>query len=753
MEIYSEDNIAFGPDVLRDAEASLRREWLAANGLGGYASGTLATANTRRYHGLLAAALNPPVGRAILLSKLEETLRVTDAAGKVQDYALSANLYPGAIYPQGFGWLQSWQAYPAPLWRWSPANGVTIEKRVWMAHGQNTTYIVYRLLELPPHCTARLSLVPLLAWRDYHSEMAACDFQPAADWHIPAHAAASGTTLPTTLADREAGGVLRLTLPPIQRVTNTPTTLRLHVVPKNADWLNAPNEDEASESDVGGSDVGEITDADAPALQSPPSDAGVTFAARPDWYRCFQYPREQERGLDYQEDLYAPGTLSTFLAAGQTLSIAATTEENAAAPDAAWNALLIRQNDLLQETSLTDAFARQLTLAADQFIVQVPGGRATIIAGYPWFGDWGRDTMIALPGLCLTTGRFEIAREILLSFSAFVSQGMLPNRFPDVGETPEYNTVDATLWYFVAIYRYINATGDVDLLRQSLWNVLADIITWHRRGTRYNIHIDAADGLLYAGQIGVQLTWMDAKVGDWVVTPRIGKPVEINALWYCALRIMAHFAGLLNDASQDAYTQQAQAVQASFTQRFARVDGQGLYDVLDTPNEGTGSREQGTGYTDLSIRPNQVFALSLPFAVVDADMPLAKTIIDVVQKELLTPNGLRTLSPRDASYQPRYEGDQKQRDGAYHQGTVWPWLLGPFAYAYASVTNDTEGARALLAGLEPQLAAFGIGSLAEIYDGTDPQRPNGCCAQAWSVAETLRVWQELNAKPQTWEKR
>ena len=743
------DNIAFNADALRDFEQAARREWLVTNGLGGYASGTLATANTRRYHGLLVAALNPPVGRAVLLSKLEETLRVTDAAGVSQEYALSANLYPGATYPQGYQWLRAWSATPAPTWQWSPAPSITIEKRVWMAHGKNTTYITYRLLELPPDCAARLSLIPLLAWRDYHSEMMACDYQPPATWYtlsIEGSAAEPG------------GGSLCLKLPSIARVTDAPTDLTLKLCSEQGDVF-----------------------------------PDAAFDASPEWYYHFQQPREQERGLDYQEDLYTPGTLAAPLTVGQTMCIVATTEaQRPDAPDTAWNALIARQSDLLQQTDPVDTFAGQLTLAADQFVVQVPGGRATVIAGYPWFGDWGRDTMIALPGLCLTTGRAPLAREILLSFAAFVDQGMLPNRFPDVGETPEYNTVDATLWYFVAVYRYIEATGDTDLLRQNLWSILQDILAWHRRGTRYNIHIDAGDELLYAGQAGVQLTWMDAKVGDWVVTPRIGKPVEINALWYCALRIMAHFAGLLNAASnnasntaveddsgdtpnhslQDAYIQQAQTMQASFLQRFARPDGQGLYDVLDVPGEGTGNREQGTENTsaflgaatsrastllsggeghepratnnDSSIRPNQVFALSLPFAVVEVDTPLAKSIIDVVHRELLTPDGLRTLSPQDPAYRPRYEGDPHSRDGAYHQGTVWPWLLGPFAQAYADVTNDTAGAKAMLAGLGPQLAAFGMGSLAEIYDGSDPQRPNGCYAQAWSVAEALRVWQELN---------
>jgi predicted glycogen debranching enzyme len=699
-------NIAFDADLLRRADESLHREWLVTNGIGGYASATLATANTRRYHALLVAALTPPLGRAVLLSKLEETLIVTDAAGSATTYALSANVYPNAVYPQGYAGLQSWSAFPCPTWQWTPAPGVTFEKRVWMAHGQNTIYVAYRLLELPAACTARLSLVPLLAWRDYHSEMAACDFQPPTDWFRLDASQRDGSSLLATL---------RLALPPIQRVTTAPTTLELTLCTENGDPFPAP-----------------------------------AFDTNPDWYRRFQHPREQERGLDYQEDLYTPGTLSVPLVIGQTLVMIASTESLPLKPQAAWTALLQRQSGLLNllngavsniasevgsTVSDTDVFGQQLALAADQFIVQVPNVRTTVIAGYPWFCDWGRDTMIALPGLCLTTGRPEIAREILLSFAAHVDKGMLPNRFPDVGDVPEYNTVDATLWYFAAIYRYVEVTGDVELLRQSLWGVLQGIIQFHQQGTRYNIHVDPDDHLLYAGQSGVQLTWMDAKVGDWVVTPRIGKPVEINALWYNALCIMAHFAGLLNESSADAYTQEAEQMQAGFTRRFARSDNQGLYDVLDTPAEGA---------PDSAIRPNQVFALSLPFAVVEPTSTLASSIIDVVRKELLTPCGLRTLSPLDPAFQPCYEGDTLHRDGAYHQGTVWPWLLGPFAEAYAKVTQDRKGARAMLSALQPQMTTFGIGSLAEIFDATAPQRPNGCYAQAWSVAETLRVWKILS---------
>ena len=343
--------------------------------------------------------------------------------------------------------------------------------------------------------------------------------------------------------------------------------------------------------------------------------------------------------------------------------------------------------------------------------------------------------MIALPGLCLATGQTALARDILRSFAGFVDQGMLPNRFPDVGETPEYNTVDATLWYIVAIYRYVQATGDIALLRDDLWSVLEAIVEWHQRGTRYQIHVDSNDNLLYAGEEGVQLTWMDARVGNWVVTPRIGKPVEINALWINALHTMAHFAELLGQSdAQSRYEALATAATASFVARFARSDGRGLYDVLDTPNH---------GLPDASIRPNQIFALSLPFAPVAAGSDLAASILEVVQSELVTPFGLRTLSPQDPAYRPRYEGDSWHRDGAYHEGTAWPWLLGPCAEAHFRHFADREAALALLRPLAGQMTDYGVGSLAEIYDGDAPQRPNGCIAQAWSVGEMLRVWKDI----------
>ncbi|HZO88547.1 MAG TPA: amylo-alpha-1,6-glucosidase [Chthonomonadaceae bacterium] len=681
-------NITLDAATLRDDAAALRREWLVTNGLGGYASASVAGANTRRYHGLLVAALRAPVGRAVLLSKLEETLEVTlPDAQSPQSFPLSTNLYPGVLHPQGHYQLESWTAYPAPTWVWSPAPSVRLEKRVWMARGHNTTYIAYRLLEAPPGSTARLSLVPLLAWKDYHSEMHAGDVRVDAAWTSPAEGASET-------------GLLRVTLPGVWGITEGAFSLNLWVA--KADGAAYP---------------------------------GAAFTAQATWYYRFQHPREEERGLDHEEDLYTPGTLTAPLAVGESLVVVASAEEGRApAPQASLQALEARQTELLQKARAQNEFMQLLTLAADAFVVEVPGVRTSVIAGYHWFADWGRDTMIALPGLCLVTGRPELAREILISFAAYVDQGMLPNRFPDKGETPEYNTADATLWYFNAIYHYILATGDVTLLKDALWSVLEGIVGYHRQGTRYNIHVDA-DHLLYAGQSGVQLTWMDAKVGDWVVTPRIGKPVEINALWHNALRIMSHFAGLLDDGDAAArYAAEAKQSADSFLARFPRPDGKGLYDVLDTPDGGA---------PDPAVRPNQVFALSLPFAPLEPEGPVAESIIAVLHDKLWTYFGMRTLAPDDPNYRPRYGGDQWSRDGAYHQGTAWPWLLGPFAEAYYKVHGNKAIALAMFEPLREHLSEFGLGSIAEIFDGEAPQHPNGCIAQAWSVAETLRVWNDL----------
>jgi predicted glycogen debranching enzyme len=381
------------------------------------------------------------------------------------------------------------------------------------------------------------------------------------------------------------------------------------------------------------------------------------------------------------------------------------------------------------------AWIERLVLAADQFIVDrrvsdLPTGK-TIIAGYHWFGDWGRDTMISLPGLTIATGRSEIARSILLTFAKYVDKGMLPNRFPDASEVPEYNTVDATLWYFEAIRSYYDATADDDLLAE-LFPVLAEIIDWHCRGTRYNIHLDASDGLLYAGAAGVQLTWMDAKVDDWVVTPRIGKPIEINALWYTALRTIARFARQLGKPYRE-YEAIADRTLAKFS-RFWNPETGYCYDVLDSPDG-----------DDPSLRPNQLFAVSLPGSGVKGYAPLLtptqqRGVVDTCGRLLLTSHGLRSLAPNHPQYRGHYGGDRWQRDGAYHQGTTWGWLLGSFVSAHLEVYGDPTHARQFLEPIAHHLLAHGLGTCSEIFDGDAPMTPRGCIAQAWTVAEVLRAW-------------
>ncbi len=688
MSLSETTALSFGSEELQNLDFSLKREWLATNRIGGYASSSLCGANTRRYHGLLVAAMNPPLGRAVLLSKLEESLEIVSSDRTASpSFGLSVNIYPNSVYPQGYRHLRSFNPYPSPTWVFEPMPGIRVQKRIWMEEGRNTTYISYSLLEAPDGATAHLHLVPLFAWKDYHSEMHAGASTPNVQWNPP--------TQQTAHAPGDPVGVLSVKFPPFAGLTNETAHLNLHL-----------------------------------ALSDGAPCPSAVFSHQAYWYYHFQHPREQERGQDSDEDLYSIGMISATLQLGESLTVIATIEESVpGTPSASMKSLIQRQEALTANVKPGDSFEKELTLAADKFIVQVPNVRTTIIAGYPWFCDWGRDTMIALPGLCLTTGRYEMARDILLSYSPFVDQGMLPNRFPDVGARPEYNTADATLWYFVALYRYIEVTGDLVTLK-TLWETLQQIITHHRLGTRYNIHVDT-DSLLFAGQPGVQLTWMDAKVGDWVVTPRIGKPVEINALWYNALKSMACFARMLGDASASAFETQAQMTSAIFNARFVRQDGLGLYDVIDNP-----------GQPDSTIRPNQIFALSLPFAPINSNSEVAKSILKTVEEHLLTPVGLRSLSPTDPEYRPRYEGDAWSRDGAYHQGTIWTWLLGPYAEAHYK-TYHSEIALKALRPLQKELSSYGVGSLAEIYDGSEPHRPNGCIAQAWSVGETLRVWKIL----------
>ena len=599
--------IQFGQEACRSLESALRREWLETNGIGGFASSTIIGLNTRRYHGLLVAATKPPVGRLVLLSKLEETLFIDG-----QSFDLSANRYPGVIHPQGFRYLKQFRLDPFPVFTYE-VEGVEIEKTVFMISGENSTVVQYELKKnTHPEQSKNLCLElrPLIAFRDYHSTT---------------HENGSINS-----GIEEQSGSVSIT--PYQGLPS------MHLA-HNA----------------------------------------VELRRTGDWYRNFEYDVERERGLDFAEDLFNPFILRfDLLLKGAASVIASTDQRDVARVPEYRQAETTRRRDIEMASPIEDSFVRSLVAAADQFIVS-RGDQKTVIAGYHWFSDWGRDTMIALPGLTLTTGKHEIARSILRTFAKHVDRGMLPNRFPDAGETPEYNTVDATLWFFETARAYLAHTGDLDFVRDELYPVFVDIIDWHVRGTRYGIKVDA-DGLLSSGEQGVQLTWMDAKVGDWVVTPRRGKPVEIQALWYNALCIMEDLAGKFGDeANQMRCRVMAAAAKSNFNRLFWNEDTDCLYDVL-------------SGETvDPSIRPNQIFAVSLPHSMLPADR--ASAVVAKVQRHLLTPYGLRSLASSDPQYRGRYTGGPFERDGAYHQGTVWPWLMGPFITAYIKVNGGSDSAR------------------------------------------------------------
>jgi predicted glycogen debranching enzyme len=646
--------ISFDKSVCTDLQTGLRHEWLETNGLGGFACGTIAGANTRRYHGLLTAALNPPAGRMLLLSKLEETLIL---GGHRID--LSTNEYSGAIHPEGYLLLSNFRLDPFPIWTFE-VEGVRLEKSVFMPHGSNTVQVEYKLLQAPQGAETVLEVRPLVAFRDYHS-----------------------TTHENGVFNRALEIVPNLVS--LQPYTGLPRLYFAH---------------------------------DAAHLQ----EQGY-------WYRNFFYRVEQERGLDSQEDLFNPFVLEWKLSLKQNATVIASTEQKDVQQAAAVRKTeLQRRQEVVASSPVEDSLVRALTVAADQFLVS-RGEEWTVIAGYPWFTDWGRDTMISLPGLTLFTGRTGIAKSILRNFARQTDMGMLPNRFVDSGEKAEFNSVDATLWFFEAARAYAAATNDFDFLRQELYPVFTQIIDFHIKGTRYNIKVEE-NGLLNAGAPGAQLTWMDAKIGDWVVTPRSDKPVEIQALWYNALCIMEDLAARFEDEGRrKQYSGLAVLVSKTFNHVFWNNDLRCLYDVVDD------------GRPDGSMRPNQIFAVSLHHSMLSAER--ARAVVETVERELLTPVGLRTLSAADPRYRCTYQGDQRSRDSAYHQGTVWPWLLGPFVSAYVKVNGGSEQSRSraneLLRGMEKHLTEAGLGQISEIFDGDAPHHPRGCFAQAWSVAEVLRA--------------
>jgi predicted glycogen debranching enzyme len=649
--------IEFDKLICNDLAQASSREWLEANGIGGFASSTVAGLNTRRYHGLLVAAVKPPVARFVLLSKLEETLCL---GGKRVE--LSVNQYPGAVYPEGYRLLDSFRLDPFPVFAYA-IDDVVLEKSVFLVQGENTAVVQYKLFGNPARRPFELEVRTLLAYRDYHGVSHANPY------------IRSDVTVGDGLAS-------------ISPYDGLPSLYFAH---------NA-----------------------------------VRIDTTGCWYYNFEYERERERGLDYREDLYAAFTLRFNLAESSTAVVIASTGEHHAEEASALEAREIeRREKIVSRAPAEDVFVKALTAAADQFVV-ARGDQNTVIAGYHWFTDWGRDTMIALPGLTLVTGRFDVARNILRAFARSMDQGMIPNRFPDASEAPEYNAVDATLWMFHAVGEFLSFTSDYDFVHQEMYAPLAESIAWHERGTRYGIYLDS-DGLLHAGAPGVQLTWMDAKIGDWVVTPRTGKPVEIQALWHNALCVMERLARAFGEPEKAShYASLAERARSSFEQSFWNERDGSLFDVVHASGG------------DRSIRPNQLLAVSLPDALIGGDK--ARKVVDLVERELLTPYGLRTLSPRDPNYRACYSGNLFARDSAYHQGTVWPWLLGPFLTAYIKVhgTGAEVLARAnrFLDPLRDHLSEYGLGQLAEVFDGDPPYAPGGCIAQAWSVAEVFRVYVE-----------
>ncbi|MGD9631498.1 MAG: amylo-alpha-1,6-glucosidase [Pyrinomonadaceae bacterium] len=649
--------ISFDSTTCTDLAAASSREWLETNGIGGFASGTISGVNTRRYHGLLTAATEPPLGRVTMVSKIEETVTIEG-----RTYELSANRYPGKVHPQGFRFITSFRLDPFPVWTYS-LDGVELEKRVFMPHGRNACVVAYKVYfeKRGKRPAVTMSVRPMLSFVDYHHLRHQTD-------EFNGQYAASKYSIEMR---PEAA------LPPIFFSHNA--------------------------VDV--------------------ADTGF-------WYRDFEYAVEEERGFDFREDLYQPFELTFDLKKAAYVAMSAA-EPLVETPDTLEKAERKRRKSLIKAARPVGDTQEQLVLAADQFIVSRGDGN-TVIAGYPWFSDWGRDTMIALPGLTLATGRAEIAKNIIAEFARSVSEGMLPNRFPDAGDTAEYNTVDATLWYFEAVRAYIEATGDLHFIRAEIYPILAEILAWHLRGTRYNIHVDT-DGLLYSGSPDVQLTWMDAKIGDLVITPRTGKAVEIQALWFNALCIMADLAaGFGDEDDRSKYVSMAELARQSFNAVFWNSEEQCLYDVVEN------------GTRDGSVRPNQIFAASLYHSMLDEER--ARAVVDRVEADLLTPVGLRSLSPRDPRYVPVYIGSPFQRDSAYHQGTVWAWLIGGFIDAYRRVYPEREDRIAeILAGLERHLYEAGVGQISEIFDAEPPHTPRGCPAQAWSVAEVLRVMDRSKA--------
>lgn len=642
-----------GKKDCQDLERALSLEWLEQNGRGGFASGTVAGAHTRRYHALLLTARKPPSERFVLVNHLEEWLAIDG-----QVVPLSTNLYPGAVHPTGYEHCVEFSTDPWPIWTFA-CNGMRLQREILLIQGRDLAIVRWTLLGRKKQ-RAVLRVRPKLTARDYHGT----------------HHENGNLSTEASIGDGLVAWQLYPDVPPVRAVHS------------------------------GG------------------------YRHEPEWYRHLQFPVERERGLNSEEDWWSPGEFTFELESGSPQTMVLTSEViDRLDVGALVQGEKVRRDTVRQAAPADDALAGELRRAAECYLSE-RRNRQTVIAGYPWFTDWGRDSCISLPGLCLVTGRHDVAWQVIESFAAHVSEGMVPNRFPDVGEQPEYNTIDASLWFIHAIDRYLQASQDEARVRQTAWPAVKQILDGYRHGTRYGIRMDE-DGLITGGVPGAQLTWMDAKVGDWVVTPRHGKPVEIQALWVRALEVGETLARRYSEAD---YVDRCRADRShaivSFRNRFWYEQGGYLYDVIDGP-EGD----------DASLRPNQLYAISLVEELVPHDR--AQQILCFVEEQLLTPVGLRTLSPRDPRYRPRYEGGVVERDSAYHQGTVWPFLLGPFVTAWVKIFGESAAvrktARGFLAGLEAHLHEACLGQVSEIFDAEAPHRPRGCFAQAWSIAEPLRA--------------
>lgn len=652
----------FGKGDWRNFERGIEKEWLVTNGQGSYASSTLIGANTRKYHGLLVAALESCGQRNLFLAKLDERFETEG-----QTYNLATNQTVWGVTEFGFVHLRAAVFELLPTFTISFAD-VTIYKKVFMVYGENTTVVIYHIQN--GATPALLRLFPLVNCRDFH-------------------------------------GIVRQ-----GQVYFQQATISYGIMVKAA--------------------------SEKPALHLVCSDG--EYLEKEDWFLKMFYREEKERGFDAVEDHYMPGQFTVKIAAREekTVTFIATLEEVYTLDGLALLQLENkRHQQLISQAGITDKFAASLVLAADAFIVQrqFAGGK-NIIAGYPWFNKWGRDAMIALPGLTLVTKRFAEAKEILTIYARYCKNGLLPNVFSDAGKEPWYNTVDASLWFFQAVYKYLQYTADYRFIREEIYPVLKEVVDYYIQGTSYDIKM-ADDGLVAAGSPKIQLTWMDAKIGGWVVTPRYGKAVEINALWYNALNILKELARIYGE--ELSYPGLPEKVKESFNREFWFAEGGYLYDVVNAEGK------------DASLRPNQVIALSLPYSMLDPGR--GQSVIQKVWRELYTAYGLRSLSFKDPAYQGVYEGDEKQRDSAYHQGTVWSWLIGPFITAFRRVNNYSPASKRQVCGfIQPfkdHLREHGIGYISEIFDGNEPHIPRGCIAQAWGVAEVLRAYVEdvLEIKP------